>query len=76
MLFYDLINQIKDIKTLESLSVQAHDEYFDPEQNKLITNDPNYKWSEEIKCDKGLTNLGMNIGYLKHLKELNLNLAG
>ena len=76
MLFYELINQIKDIKTLESLSVQAYDEYYDYDKRELITNDANHIWSQEIKCDQGLAQLGMNIRLVKHLKELDLNLGG
>ena len=76
ILFYELINQIKDIQTLRSLSVQAYDQYYDYDQDRGIMNDAKYKWSKEIKCDKGLAQLGMNIGCLKSLKELDLNLAG
>ena len=76
ILFYELINQIKDIQTLRSLSVQAYDKYYNDYQDESIENDAKYKWSEEVKCDEGLAQLGMNIGCLKHLKELDLNLAG
>ena len=78
MLSYELINQIKDIQSLESLSVQAWEKYHDFDQYKSIENDANHKWSQEIKCDKdtGLAQLRMNIGSIQHLKELDLNLAG
>jgi hypothetical protein len=75
ILFYELIYQIRDIQTLMSLSVQAYDEYYDYENHEFIKNDARYKWSKEVKCDEGLAQLGMNIGCLKHLKELDLNLA-
>jgi hypothetical protein len=76
ILFYELINQIKDIQTLRSLSIQAYDQYYDYDQDKCINNDAKYKWSKEVKCDQGLAQLGMDISCLKHLKELDLNLAG
>jgi hypothetical protein len=76
MLFYELIDQMKDNQIIESLSVQAYDKYYDYHQLRWIWNDAKYKWSKEVKCDKGLAQLGMNIGCLKHLKELDLNLGG
>jgi len=75
-LFYELINQIKEIETLECLSVEAFDRYFDYEENEWRENNASNKWSKDVKCDKGLVELGTNIKKLNHLKELDLNLAG
>jgi hypothetical protein len=73
-LFYELIDQIKDVPTLTSLSVQAWDKYYDSEEYEWIEN--NYKWSKDIKCDEGLAKLGEFIEKLRHIKELDLNLSG
>ena len=75
MLFYELVNQIKDLQTLESLSLQAGNEAYYNEQGMKINIDNENIWSNDIKCDGGVAQLSQYVAQIMHLKELDLNLS-